>query len=96
MLLKIKEEFFDYISPEIFTVAVIDNIDDYKTFSLNKNNKEASYHHYIYGDISFKKDEIILKLDEIKLDINFIKIGFFKVFYDYKVFWIGDCYFYEI
>jgi hypothetical protein len=52
MLLKIKEEFFDYISPEIFTVAVIDNIDDYKAFYLNKNNKEVPYRR----DISFKKD----------------------------------------
>lgn len=94
-LLKIKEEFFDGIISNIFITSGIDNIESYKKFYINKYNQNTDYHHFIYTSIEFKKNDIILKLDEIEFDINGLKLKFYKIFYN-GIFWISDCYFIEI
>lgn len=94
-LLKIREEFFDGISPEIFITSAIDNIENYKNFYINKYNSNIPYQKFIYVPIEFKKNDLILKLDETQFEIDKgLKLKFIKIFYK-NIFWISDCYFIE-
>lgn len=95
LLLKVKEEFFDDITSNIFVTSAIDSIENYKNFYINKYNPDTTYHHFIYTSIEFKKNDIILQLDETEFDVSGLKLKFLKIFY-YGVFWISDCYFTEV
>lgn len=90
-LIKLRDDIFNCEDEKIH-ISIINDISKYKNFYNDKINKK--YAHFIWDEISLKKSDIFLKLDEINFSLNNKdEETFIKVLLNEKLFWVSKTYF---